>query len=166
MRKQLYIMRHAKSDWSRSLPDEQRPLNKRGVQAVKRMGRWMQSAGLRPTRIYSSNARRAEQTVRGIVDYLEYDESQIHWDKRLYLASLDTLLSLAGEWLPQSDSLMLVGHNPGLEELVRHLVPESRLNDYGKLFPTAAVAVMEVPPDLAAGSADLIHLRRPRDLED
>lgn len=167
MHKRLYIMRHAKSDWSRSVADDQRPLNKRGTQAARRMGRWMRDEQLSPARLCSSTARRAEQTVLELAGWLDYPPAEIHWDERLYLASVDTLLDRIAAWLPGTDSLMLVGHNPGLEGLLRYLVPGDRLADHGKQFPTAALAVLDLPAgEPAAGRADLVRLQRPRDLDD
>lgn len=165
MKKRLYIMRHAKSDWSRSLADEQRPLNKRGERAARRMGRWMRDEGLHPSRIYSSTARRAEQTALILADCLNMAPERIRWDERLYLASSDSLWELLGRWLQETDAVMIVGHNPGLETLLGDLIPEGRLDGHGKRFPTAALAVVELPAEgVWRGRADLIRLQRPRDL--
>jgi phosphohistidine phosphatase len=138
-------MRHAKSDWSRNLKDHDRPLNSRGRQAALNMGRYLQQQQLRPAWLYCSTAERARQTVLGVLHYLDYPESQVVWDARIYLASLYELLSLLSEWLTHSESIMMVGHNPGMEELLCYLVPGQQIDIHGNPFPTATFAQIELP---------------------
>lgn len=167
MTSRLFLMRHAKSDWSARQPDRERPLNARGRRAAALMGRWLRSQSTVPDAIYSSTAIRAEQTVRGLLEHLDYDPAGVRREARLYLASLSTLLELSQSWLKEASSIMLVGHNPGLEELLDFLVPGAQLQPYGKHFPTAALAELELDSErgLDRGGARLVRLVRPRDLE-
>lgn len=167
MNRQLFLMRHAKSDWSRSLRDHDRPLNNRGQQAARDMGRYLQQQGLCPAQLYCSTAERVRETVSGLLQHLDYPPDNVIWDKRIYLASLYELLSLLAEWLPQSDSVMLIGHNPGMEELLFYLVPEDQVDIDGNPFPTAAFAQIELP-DTASytrGCGRLLRHVVPRQLD-
>jgi phosphohistidine phosphatase len=168
MSRQLVLMRHAKSDWSRNLRDHDRMLNNRGRQSALNVGRFLQQEKLRPGRIYCSTAERVRQTIQGVLQNLDYPESQVVWDARIYLASLYELLSLLAEWLPHSDSIMMVGHNPGMEELFSYLVPEQQIEINGNPFPTAALACIDLPDDgrYERGCGKLLLHIIPRQLED
>ncbi len=164
----LILLRHAKSDWNQPLPDFDRPLNNRGRKAIGLVGRHMHKQGLNVDHVCSSPAERAAQTATGISKYLQYPEAAIHWEQRLYHASLETLLQVVAELSAQHARIMLVGHNPGLEELLCYLVPESRLPEHYKLLPTAAYACLEIPENRgepAQGTAELKAIVLPRKLE-
>ncbi len=167
MTRQLFLMRHAKSDWGQNLRDHDRPLNKRGRNAAADMGRYLQEQQLCPDALYCSTAERAKQTVLGVTQYLEYAESAVHWDARIYHASLYELLSLISEWLPGTNTIMLVGHNPGMEDLLNFLVPAEQLDETDGRFPTAAFAQIEMPDKMPyeAGCGQLLRHIFPRDLE-
>ena len=138
----LQILRHAKSDWSQSLDDFERPLNRRGEEAISLMGKWLKENGDFPKTVYSSPAQRAKQTVWGIVSYINYSVDDINWESELYLASLEKLVSLLFEWLKPQETIMLVGHNPGLENLVHYLSGDAESDN--REFPTAAFACFEI----------------------
>ena len=166
MTQQLYLMRHAKSDWSRNLRDHDRPLNKRGRNAAVDMGRYFQEHQLCPDKLYCSTAERVKQTISGVLRFLPYEESKVHWDERIYLASLYELLSLVSEWLPQSNTIMLVGHNPGMEEMLSYLVPAEQLEETAGRFPTAAFAQIQMPdsPPYKESCGELLRHVLPREL--
>jgi phosphohistidine phosphatase len=165
----LLLLRHAKSDWSGKVADDfNRPLSGRGKHDSPRMGQWMRSHGLLPDHVVCSPATRARQTCKRICHELGVDSAGIHRDERLYLASLYDLLAVIADCPVSTTSMLLVGHNPGLESLLRHLagasVPEPA---DGKLMPTAALAVLDIREDwqhLQGGSARLVELVRPREL--
>ena len=165
----LYLMRHAKSDWhSAATSDFDRPLNQRGAKDATRMGQWFQQQTVIPGLILSSPAERAKQTALAVVDELEMNPEQIQLNKDLYLADRPTLLKILHSVPDTSDSVLLVAHNPGLDELVEWLAPEpTPLSASGKLMTTAAVAVFEVPEPwakLKRNTASLRHLLRPKEL--
>lgn len=165
----LLLLRHAKSDWSgRTADDFNRPLSGRGKHDSPRMGQWMRSQGLLPDYVVSSPAKRARQTCKRVCHELGIDSAGIRRDERLYLASLYDLLAVIADCPARTASMLLVGHNPGLESLLRHLaggsVPEPA---DGKLMPTATLAVLDIQEDwqhLHGDSARLVELVRPREL--
>ena len=171
MTRKLFILRHAKSDWNAGTADDfHRPLAGRGLRDAPRMGRWMKDHNLVPDLILSSPAVRARQTVEAVVDESGISKDHIRFDDRLYLADTDTLLQVLRECPDGVTGIMMVGHNPGLEELLENLVrtPAPR-NKNGKLLTTAALAELETDCSwqrLEAGEASLKRLQYPRDLKD
>ena len=170
MTKQLLIMRHAKSDWNTSAEtDFERPLNKRGREASPKMARWLRQQKLVPDYVVSSPAKRAKQTVKSVCRELDLTEKNIHWDKRIYEAGVPALCQVLGDVPTTAQRLLLVGHNPGLEDLIIHLAGEIPATEDNNLMPTATIAHLQMPSDwtdLTAGCARLISLTRPRSLPD
>ena len=165
----LYLMRHAKSDWhSAAQADFDRPLNKRGSKDALRMGQWLVAQGLRPERLLASPAQRARQTALAVADTLGIKESEVVFDKELYLADRATLLQALHELPDSIDSALLVAHNPGLDYLVEWLASEPPpLSESGKLMTTAAIAMFDVSAGwarLQRGGLSLQQLQRPREL--
>jgi len=170
MARELLVLRHGKSDWTSGAErDFDRPLAKRGRKASKRMGEWLRDSGLAPDHVVSSPAERARQTVERFCEAAGLDASAIEWAPAVYDAELVDLLSVLGNCPPAARRVLLVGHNPGLEELVRHLGGESvQIPADGKLVPTATIARLEMPDDwqrLPAGCARLAELTRARSLK-
>ncbi len=158
-------MRHAKSDWqSGADSDFDRPLNKRGRRAAVDMGQVLKKRGAPPQRVVSSPALRARQTVERVFLQTGWRLDRLRFDDTLYLADLDRLLALCHEH-EDCDSLMLVGHNPGLEELLVHLCGDDiGRTRKGKLFTTANIAVIGHHGGRVDGrdGAHLVDLIRPR----
>ena len=169
MPRELLILRHAKSDWgSGAASDFERPLAKRGKRDAPRVGEWLYREGLVPDLVISSPAERSRQTVVKVCKSMDFKKKKIQWDDELYAAGVEDLLRVLAHCPPGARTVLLVGHNPGLEELVRYLaadeVPEPSA---GKLLPTAALARLEMPDDwsaLEAGCAQLVAVTRPRTL--
>jgi phosphohistidine phosphatase len=134
--KTLLIMRHAKSDWSAAGADFDRPLNKRGRQAVPLVARLLGEVEERPRLILSSPAARARETAEGLAAVL--GGAGPAFDRRLYLASRQTLGEVLAEQEERADPLLVVGHNPGLEEWL------ALLGGGACRLPTAGVAALEV----------------------
>jgi phosphohistidine phosphatase len=171
MAKRLFILRHAKSDWgSPAMNDFDRPLNKRGEKAATHMGRWMEKHKVRVDAIISSPALRAQQTIERVCKPMHVSLERIHWDKRLYLASCATLLEVLAQAFAEADKVMVVGHNPGLEELLVYLCRDETLprTQAGKLLTTANLAQVNLKDDniLHTGSGELQQLVRPKDVEE
>ncbi|MEW5757084.1 MAG: histidine phosphatase family protein [Pseudomonadota bacterium] len=167
----LMLLRHGKSDWSSPTErDFDRPLAERGRKAIKRMAAWMLAQDCLPDYILSSPAARAKETALRLCKKAGLDEAMIHFDERLYLADLAQLLQMLGECPAQAGRIMLVGHNPGLEDLVRFLCgPELPLSSTGKLLPTTALAQIRLPDDwrgLAERSGRLLAITRPEALSE
>jgi phosphohistidine phosphatase len=139
---QLYIMRHAKSDWAAAgSSDFDRPINKRGEKSAIRIGQWMSENNQLPKKVICSSAVRAKQTIELVLKQFTDNVIKINYDKSLYLADLETLLETIQLYKEDVNSLMLVAHNPGLERLVHFLSQESD-NDY-RSMTTANLVIFE-----------------------
>ena len=115
--KTIYLMRHAKSDWAdKKVEDWDRPLSKHGRKAMPAMGKFFEENKIQPQLILASPASRARQTCELLVDEIHY-RGDIHFVSSLYQAEQDTCLKEIKQ-LPESvDSVLVIGHNPGLETL-------------------------------------------------
>jgi phosphohistidine phosphatase len=120
--KTVYLVRHAKSDWSTpGLSDFNRPLNKRGKQNAPLMGKKLREKGILPDIVISSPAVRAITTARAIAQEIGYSPDAILTEKAIYEASSSTLATIIQQQDNARHSLMLVGHNPGFTELASRL---------------------------------------------
>lgn len=141
--KTLTIVRHAKSSWKdSSLPDKQRPLNRRGERDAPEMGRRIHEHGIRPSLIVSSPAVRAWTTAKVIAHAINYPREFLQKEDSLYLASLDEILDVIVAQDNGFNNLMVVGHNPGLTDVVNFLVPGLTNN-----LPTAGVVSVQIDQD-------------------
>jgi len=141
--KALTIVRHAKSSWNEpGLSDRERPLNKRGERDAPVMGKRIADAGIRPSLILSSPANRAWTTAQVIAEQLAYPAEFLQREKDLYLASLNDLLDVVVAQDEGFNSLMIVGHNPGLTDFVNYLSPGLTNN-----LPTAGVVSVNIDQD-------------------
>ena len=161
--KSLLVLRHAKSSWKHpELTDHDRPLNKRGKRDAPRMGRLIRDEDLVPELILSSSAVRARNTALAVAEACDH-ACELRVLRELYLAESDDY-ALFLEKLPDvRSSAMVVGHNPGLEELTEALSGEHQV------LPTAALAWIDLPiehwNELALdGSSRLRQLWLPREL--
>ena len=160
--KTLFILRHAKSSWENAdLSDFDRPLNKRGLETAPFMGDLMKKNQFQPALILSSPAKRAEQTATLVKEAAKID-GKIQFDERIYEASPARLLEVISEQAEKSESVMLVGHNPGLEGLMKILTGESQP------MPTAALAVVDLETDkwseITSSTGSLRALIRPKEV--
>jgi phosphohistidine phosphatase len=170
MSRELLILRHAKSDWDSGVPsDFERPLAKRGKKDAPRVGEWLYREGLVPELVISSPAERAKQTAEKVCKSMDYKKKKIQWESRLYDADLTRLLRVLADCPPATQTILLVGHNPGLEDLVSFLAGDELEEPAdGKLLPTAALARLEMPDNweiLDSGCAQLIAVTRPRNMD-
>jgi phosphohistidine phosphatase len=159
--KTLFLLRHAKSSWKESdISDFDRPLNERGRRAAPFMGRLLSGRGLRPELIMSSPAKRARKTAKLFKEAGSFD-AELTFDDRIYEASANTLLYVIGEVDDSLNSVMLVGHNPGMEGLIKVLTGDS------EPMPTAAVAVIDLDIDewkqIRPASGRVAVILRPRE---
>lgn len=134
-------MRHAKSDWNNpNQTDFERPLNERGRLAAPRIGALMRAENLIPALIVSSPATRAAETARLVAAAANFD-CETRFEPRIYEATAGDLFEVARELPERFDRVLLVGHNPGFEDLLRALTGEIRA------MPTAALARVELDID-------------------
>ena len=161
--KTLLFLRHGKSDWDADFShDHERPLNKRGRKAAKRMGRFLAESGLLPDRIATSTAVRARTTLDLFVEAGGI-EAPVRETRALYLAGPNDLLREIRAEDDAADVLLLVGHQPGWGETVGLLVGEASVR-----FPTAALARVDVDvaswTEVAFGRGELVWLVPPKAL--
>lgn len=169
--KELLLLRHAKSAWNTDTPtDFARRLNQRGGADAPQMGHWMKSQGLIPDAIFCSDAKRARQTIKAVVRVLNLPASSVHYDHRLYLPTEYELLEFVQELPERIKRPLIVGHNPGLDNLVRLLCGDALPRTAtGKLLTTAALARISIAHDwraVRAGLGTLDSLNRPREIRD
>ena len=160
--KTLYLLRHAKSSWKD--PEQQdfdRPLNGRGREAAPLVGRLIRRRNLRVDLLLSSPAERARQTA-ALVKESAGLSAELLFDERIYEADAARLLEVVTQSAGPADALMLVGHNPGLEELLTFLTGEERS------LPTAALACVALDVEkwgkVRARAGRLEWLVRPKEL--
>lgn len=168
MSRELLILRHGKSDWSAGVADFDRPLKNRGKRGAQRIGTWIWQQQLRPDLIISSPAERAITTAHKCCKSMGMNAQAVVADKRIYMATRKELLAVLTGAGNDVRRIMLVGHNPGLEDLLLFLADEKiNIPDDGKLLPTATLAHMCMPDDwrsLKAASASLKAIVRARKL--
>lgn len=168
--KRLTLLRHAKSTWDDPVArDFDRPLNRRGRKAARRIGEEMRSLGLAFDAVIASPAVRVRETL-GEVEAGFGRDLGVTFEQHMYLATPETLLDLVRAGGDDGESLLLVGHNPGLESLVMTLTSGTGLRDEAALkYPTATLAEITLPAarwsDVAPGSGTLARFIRPRDLD-
>ena len=164
MSKTLLLLRHAKSSWKdESLSDHERPLNRRGPKAAPRMGRLLREEGLVPQRILSSTAVRARTTAWAAAEASGF-AGDVSLCPQLYLAPPEVYVDVARGLEGDPGRVLLVGHNPGIEQLVGELTGSDRR------MPTAALAVVSLPiarwSELGRKtSGKLVRLWRPKELD-
>ena len=173
----LLLFRHAKSDRAagKHVDDHDRPLNARGRAAAPRMGAYMHSQGLIPERVLCSTAKRTRETLDLVLPHFS-PKPEIAYTRALYLADWAALLKQVHATPASCRTLMMVGHNPGIERLAIALALRtsgpaelSRAEKLAEKFPTAALAVLEADGDawstFKPGSARLVDFVRPKDLD-
>jgi phosphohistidine phosphatase len=160
--KTLLVMRHAKSSWKvAAQADDQRPLNQRGRRDAPRMGKLLRENAVVPQAILSSTAERARQTALAAAEASGF-EGEIQFEASLYAAPAETYLALLHGLAPELQIVMVVGHNPGVDELVAELTGED------EHLSTGSIARIELPIDRwgdlsAETEARLDTIWRPRE---
>jgi phosphohistidine phosphatase len=139
--KRLLILRHAKSSWSdSSLDDWQRPLNDRGERDAPRVGDLIKRQSLVPDLIITSDAERARTTAQAVARRAGYAREMI-FEPALYHAGPEDVISVINGVANDVNTVLIVGHNPGLENLVQQLTGED------VTLPTAALVHISLPID-------------------
>ncbi|MET8752697.1 histidine phosphatase family protein [Streptomyces sp. NPDC004667] len=168
--RRLVLLRHAKSAWP-EVADHERPLGPRGLRDAPAAGRWLRDAGCVPALVICSTARRTRETWALAAGQLG-TKVPVRYDERVYAAEPEELLEVVSEVPGDVGTLLLVGHNPGLEELAISLARKAvaaadteAIERLSRKFPTSAIAVLACPvpwQELAPGSARLTDFTVPR----
>jgi phosphohistidine phosphatase len=164
--KQLLLLRHAKSSWDEpGLADLERPLARRGRRASELIAEHLRAQRIKPQLVLCSPSRRTRETLERI----GLDDSDQRIEDDLYAASAEELLGVLTGLADDIDSAMLIGHNPGIQDLALRLAGSSpEVTRLRRKFPTAALATLEFEGgwhELAPGSAELVAFVRPKDLK-
>jgi phosphohistidine phosphatase len=123
--KRLTLIRHANAEWKNAnIRDFDRPLNKRGLTEAEAMGKLLLEQELIPDLLLTSPARRTQQTTEAILHKIELTPRRVKAIEHLYLAAMEDILVLVRGTGPKVTHLAIVGHNPGLSDLAKHLGPE------------------------------------------
>lgn len=169
--KRLILFRHAKSGWEDAVSrDFDRPINERGRLGARLMGEKLREQGPVFDHVIASPAIRVVETIE------EFEKTygtplEPEWDKRVYLASCMTLLDVVHDADDRYQAIMMVGHNPGLEDMVLMLVPDDghspERDEIEEKLPTAAVVELTIDcdrwADVQPRMARITRLMRPRD---
>ncbi len=165
---ELIILRHGKSDWNTNETDYNRPVTDRGKRGAQRIGVWLAQNGLKPDMVISSPAERARLTAQKMMKAMGETDHYIIYDERVYEAALNDLLDVLSGISRETKRVILVGHNPGLEQLLIYLCDEKiTIPDDGKLLPTATLAHLSLSCQwnkIRKNSAKLIKIQRPKTL--
>jgi len=164
----LYVLRHAKSSWDDpALSDHERPLAPRGRRAAKRIAKHVRRSEIEPEVVLCSTATRARETLDLLRPALR--SPTVLLEDELYAASAQALLARLRRVPDDVGSVLLIGHNPGLQELVLALAPQGEGRDRLEAkFPTAALATLTLAAtwsSLAPGGASLAGYVVPRELD-
>jgi len=141
--KTLLLLRHGKAESYNADSDRERMLTGRGARDASSVGEWLADGGLLPDLVIASDAARARQTANLAAEAMHYDSPIAH-NSALYGASLETLLNIVRDLPDQSDRALLVGHNPGFEELAHCLAASAP--PFGAM-PTAGIVALRFDSD-------------------
>lgn len=159
---QLYLLRHAKSSWDNPhLADFDRPLNKRGQKAAPLMGSIVEERKVEPNKILCSPAKRTRETLDLFLETAKL-ESPVEFVDNIYAASTGELRAILKKQDSSDQSILMIGHNPGMESLLENLTGE------WERFPTACLASIKLKidswKDLERRSGTLEWILRPKNL--
>ena len=170
MSKRLHLLRHAKSSWDdASLPDHERPLNRRGVEACALVAADIERAGIAPGLVLCSTAVRTRETLE-LIEHGLGGEPVVRFERCVYEASAGQLIELIADCGAREDSVLVIGHNPAIGSLAVALTGSGSEDECAQLrakFPTGARASLGFDCEwdrLGAGAARLEAFVRPRHL--
>lgn len=169
--RRLIFLRHAKSAWPEGVADKERPLATRGSKAASLMGDYMAREGLVPDLALISTARRTEETWALVREKLPRDVEARNF-AGLYAAPATTILDILAQVEPGCRSVLIIGHNPGIEQLALTLVGTGNADArqaMAEKYPTAGLAVIDFDAadwqSIGKGSGRLERFVTPRSLE-
>lgn len=148
--RRLILLRHAKSDRGiLGIPDHARPLNPRGKEAAKRMGAYMAKHHLVPDQVFCSTAERTRETWE-VVQKSFTDPVTATFEKRLYDADAEGILAVMHETPPAAHTVLIIGHNPALQDLATQLIAAGDIDQRANLhqkMPAGALVVIDFAVD-------------------
>jgi phosphohistidine phosphatase len=171
MTKSLYLLRHAKSSWDDpTMADHDRPLARRGRRASKTMAEHLRSERITPALVLCSSSARTRETLARVSAGFDGESNvKVETERGIYGASAEELLQRLRLVPDEIESVMLIGHQPGLQDLALELAGGgAHLERLSEKFPTAALVTLKLPGtwrELSPDSANLVAFVKPRELE-
>jgi len=165
MTRELMLLRHAKSDWTTDVDDVDRPITDTGKRGIQRLGVWLAQQSMQPDFVVSSPAERAWVTTEKTIKAMGRGIDDVVTDARIYDADVALLLAVLSDVPDTAERTLLVGHNPGLEDLLDHLAHTGAPDR----VPTGTLIRLTLPDDwssLAAGCATIEQVVRSKTLPD
>jgi phosphohistidine phosphatase len=171
--KRLTVLRHAKSSWAEpGIDDFNRPLNERGWEAARRMGKELKHRKASFDFALASPAARVRETIDGLTETFGEPKFAIRFEPRIYLASAEMLLEIVRETAADVEDLLLIGHSPAMERLAVELSRDDKDGLRARIaekFPTAALAMIELPvadwAEVEPGKGKVVELILPKELD-
>ena len=165
--KRLILTRHAKSAWDDpAMTDHDRPLNERGQAAAADLGQWLASRGYVPDEVFCSDAERTRKTWSGIAPALP-GTPILELKPALYHAGADVMLAVLRHG--KGDTVMMIGHNPGIADFAARLVAHAPINPEFARYPTGATLVVDFIADTWAdvtyGTGATVDFVIPREMD-
>ena len=167
--RRLWLLRHAKSSWDHAgLDDRERPLAPRGARAATLMRGYLEAETIHPDLVLCSSALRTRETLAAVLPALGQD-LVVRVDPSLYSFDAQALIAIVRDLDDDVGSVLLVGHNPAMQELVLTLAARGdRLGDAKEKFPTGALAEVRFPDGpwtaVATGEGEVTRFVTPREL--
>ncbi len=163
MAKHLFIIRHAKSDWTFRVSDFDRPLNERGFKDAPKMAERLVNNSYLPEFLVSSPAKRALTTAQIFAEILNYPSKKIASEAPLYEATIDDILHVINQLDDNYQRVALFGHNPGLSEIVSYLSGDGYVD-----LPTCGIVHLQFDQadqwqEISGGTARILNFIYPRD---
>ena len=169
--KTIFLLRHAKSSWDDiTLDDFDRPLSHRGIKSCEKIGKFIKKKKIIPVIVYCSNAIRAKQTWE-LTNRIIKKKENIFFSNALYMANLNSFITFVHKTIDSFSSLMIVSHNPGIENFALELIKNKKNKFYDNIsmkYPTAALAIILFDEkkwsNIKIGTGKIIDFIKPRDL--
>lgn len=160
---QLSVLRHGKASWKEPCRDFDRPLTDKGIHQVEEIAKWMIAHELKPDFIITSPAKRTLMTTNIVSKALKFEQQKIQIDSQIYEANLERLLKVLARCPSKSNHILLVGHNPSLENLVEFLLssPITTVQAHDERLLPATLVSMTINvawAELTPGCAELLSI--------
>ena len=158
--KTIHFLRHAKSSWDNfELKDYDRPLSTRGIQDADLMGNYFRSKKIKLDLVISSPSKRTTETLE---HFFQFERPKVQFEESIYHATLDEILDVIFSIPEDTESIMLVGHNPSMHEITEYLG-----NKFINKYPTCCLAALTIDSswnEISQGCGKLEFIKKPSEL--
>ena len=169
--KTIFLLRHAKSSWNKpELDDFERPLAPRGIKSAEKIGKYLKKEKLLPDIIYCSKAVRAKETWE-LVNRIVKKKNNINYKNKLYMANFSDFLNIIKETKDNFKSLMLISHNPGIENFALEIIKNKESEKYKNIdykYPTGALSIIKFNikkwNEVTSSTGEIYEFIKPKEL--